>query len=84
MLKDGCSIYRASIPPVPKEVSRPRWSVMIPTYNCTRYLHETLGSVLVQVLGPEVMQIEVVDDHSEDDVGKVVEEVGRGRIELPA
>ena len=49
------------IAPVPAGVRRPRWSVMIPTFNCAKYLRETLGSVLAQDPGPERMQIEVVD-----------------------
>jgi GT2 family glycosyltransferase len=54
---------------------------MIPTYNCADYLRETLTSVLAQDPGFEVMQIEVVDDHStQDDPAAVVEELGRGRV----
>ena len=76
-------LYRATIPPVPEGVSRPLWSVMIPTYNCAKYLRETLASVLAQAPGPEVMQIEVVDDRStQDDPATVVEELGRGRVEF--
>ena len=58
---------------------RPRWSVMIPTYNCARYLEATLRSVLTQDPGPEAMQIEVVDDHSTaDDPEDVVTRLGGG------
>ena len=54
---------------------------MIPTFHCAGYLGETLRSVLAQDLGPEAMQIEVVDDHStEDDPEAVVREIGRGRV----
>ncbi|NJM70293.1 MAG: glycosyltransferase [Scytonema sp. RU_4_4] len=75
--------YHPVIPPVPKEVPRPLWSVMIPTYNCAAYLRETLASVLAQDPGPEVMQIAVVDNHStEDDPAAVVEELGMGRVEF--
>lgn len=60
---------------------RPLWSVMIPTYNCARYLPETLRSVLSQALEPEQMQIEVVDDCSTlDDPEAVVKEIGQGRV----
>jgi glycosyltransferase involved in cell wall biosynthesis len=54
---------------------------MIPTYNCAEYLQKTLSSVLEQDPGPDVMQIEVVDDHStEDDPASVVEELGGSRV----
>jgi glycosyltransferase involved in cell wall biosynthesis len=54
---------------------------MIPTYNCADYLRKTLASVLTQDPGPEVMQIEVVDDHStEDDPEAVVAAMGGGRV----
>ena len=73
--------YRAVIQPVPDVKLRPVWSVMIPTYNCANYLRETLASVLAQDPGPEIMQIEVVDDRStKDDPEAVVEELGKGRV----
>jgi glycosyltransferase involved in cell wall biosynthesis len=69
------------IAPVPEGVKRPTWSVMIPTFNCAKYLTQTLESVLEQDPGPEHMQIEVVDDCSTlDDPEKVVREVGKGRV----
>lgn len=71
----------AEIGPVPLQTERPLWSVMIPTFNCARYLRQTLESVLSQDLGPDKMQIEVVDDASTlDDPQAVVEEFGRGRV----
>ncbi len=74
-------LYRSRIPPVPEGESRPLWSVMIPTYNCAKYLRETLASVLAQAPGPEMMQIEVIDDHStDDDPAAVVAELGQGRV----
>ena len=73
--------YRAAIPPVANGEPRPFWSVMIPTYHCARFLRQTLESVLAQDPGPEVMQIEVVDDDSAlDDPESVVAEVGQGRV----
>jgi len=38
------------IEPVTEGLHRPRWSVMIPTYNRTKYLSQTLTSVLEQDL----------------------------------
>jgi glycosyltransferase involved in cell wall biosynthesis len=71
------------IEPVPEDTERPFWSVMIPTYNCAHYLRQTLDSVLSQDLGPEQMQIAVVDDHStQDDPRLVVEEMGKGRVQF--
>lgn len=62
-------------------VSRPLWSVMIPTYNCIRFLKDALESVLQQDPGTDKMQIEVVDDFSTDgDVEALVQEVGKGRV----
>jgi glycosyltransferase involved in cell wall biosynthesis len=75
--------YRLTVPALPQGTKRPLWSVMIPTYNCTRFLRDALVSVLSQDPGPEVMQIEVVDDYStQDDPAAIVEEVGRGRVQF--
>ena len=75
--------FRARIEPVPPATSRPLWSVMIPTYHCADYLAQTLSSVLEQDPGPELMQIEVIDDHStRDDPEGVVREIGRGRVDF--
>src|SRR5712692_12027908 len=65
---------------------RPFWSVMIPTYNPRAdYLEETLRSVLQQDPGPEEMQIEVIDDHSSDDLAaQTVRRVGGGRVSFHA
>lgn len=69
------------VPPVPAGEPRPRWSVMIPSHECARYLGATLRGVLAQDPGPEHMQIEVVDDHSlRDDLATLVREVGGGRV----
>ncbi len=60
---------------------RPLWSVMIPVYNCSKYLPETLAGVLKQDPGNEKMQIEVCDDASTDaDVEQIVSDWGKGRI----
>lgn len=60
---------------------RPLWSVMIPTFNSFQYLQKALESVLLQDMGPEMMQIEVVDNHStEDDPKAIVDQIGKGRV----
>lgn len=54
---------------------------MIPVYNCSVFLEETLERVLAADLGEERMQIEVVDDGSTDaDVSAMVAKAGGGRI----
>jgi glycosyltransferase involved in cell wall biosynthesis len=69
------------IKPVPEHISRPRWSVMIPAYNCSEYLIRNIQSVLSQAPGFDLMQIEVVDDCSTDaDVESLVREIGVGRV----
>jgi GT2 family glycosyltransferase len=61
----------------------PLWSVMIPTYNSSEYLAETLSSILVQDPGSDQMQIEVVDDCStQGNPEALVEEIGRGRVQF--
>ncbi|BAZ10118.1 family 2 glycosyl transferase [Calothrix sp. NIES-4071] len=73
--------YCSVITPVPENTPRPLWSVMIPTYNCADYLRETLASVLAQDPGLEVMQIEVVDDHStKDNPEAIVRELAGDRV----
>ena len=64
-------------------VFRPIWSVVIPTYNCAEFLKKTLQSVLLQDLGPELMEIIVVDDHStKDNPEAVVKEFGQERVQF--
>jgi glycosyltransferase involved in cell wall biosynthesis len=73
--------YPPIIKPVAENVHRPLWSVMIPAYNCAGFLPDTLRSVLQQAPGPDIMQIEVIDDFSTDvDVEKLVNDIGRGRV----
>jgi glycosyltransferase involved in cell wall biosynthesis len=66
------SIY-PDVAPVPADVIRPFWSIMIPVYNCANYLRQTLASVLPQFGLDETVQIEVIDDCStRDDPAQVV------------
>ncbi len=70
-----------TIDPLPPGTSRPLFSVMIPAYNYADYMRSTLQSVLCQDLGPDLMQIEVVDDCStRDDPEAATRAVGRGRV----
>ena len=75
----------SSPPPIPPRLNNtnsPLWSVMIPVYNCSEYLPDTLNSVLMNDIPQEEMQIEVIDDASTDaDVKALVERLGKGRIE---
>ena len=74
-------LHCASIPHVADTAARPLWSVMIPTFHCARYLSDSLASVLRQAPSAEVMQIEVIDDHSLlDDPESVVQQTGCGRV----
>ncbi len=60
---------------------RPKWSVMIPSYNCVRFLEQSLLSVLQQDCGEDMMQIEVIDDFStNDDPEALVNLIGNGRV----
>lgn len=70
-----------NISPIDDDLHRPLWSVMIPAYNCSQYLSETIQSVLQQDMGVDLMQIEVVDDCSTDShVEELVRKVGKGRV----
>ena len=60
--------------------SSPLVSVIIPTYNCRRFLGRTLRSVLEQDPGPKIMEIAVIDDCSEDRPEEVVNAVGEARV----
>jgi glycosyltransferase involved in cell wall biosynthesis len=54
---------------------------MIPTFHCARFLRQTLESVLAQDPGPDVMQIEVIDDCStQDDPESVVRAAAGERV----
>jgi glycosyltransferase involved in cell wall biosynthesis len=69
------------IPAIINNTGVPLWSVMIPAYNCYKYLAETIESVLQQAQAEEKMQIEVVDDCSTDgEVEELVKTLGKERI----
>lgn len=74
----------AKIAPVPPNIRRPFWSVMIPTYNRVKYLEQALKSVLQQAPSSEEMQVEVVNDCSnksiQDEMEAIVKSVGGGRV----
>lgn len=75
--------YHERIPVLNPGISRPFWTVIIPTYNCAKFLKETIESVLKQDLGEELMEIIVVDDYStEDDPQKIVDIYGKGRVQF--
>lgn len=73
-----------AIQPLPAEIKRPFWSVMITTYKRTEYLEQALRSVLNQGISIDQMQIEVVDDCSPEENTKAIEtivkQVGKGRV----
>ncbi|MEJ6981964.1 glycosyltransferase [Pedobacter sp. P351] len=63
-----------------QDIVRPLWSVIIPTFNCSQYLKETIESVLMQDPGVENMEIWVVDDCSQENPKHIVDDLGKGRI----
>lgn len=76
------TIQYPPVNPVPERNDRPLWSVMIPTYNGTKYLDQTLESILAQDPGVDQMQIAVIDDCSTDDPQVIVDSIGQGRVSL--
>ncbi|MGZ6898891.1 MAG: glycosyltransferase family 2 protein [Acidimicrobiia bacterium] len=74
--------WAPEIAPRSRAGGRPLWSVMIPTYE-SALLERTLESVLAQAPGPEVMQIEVVDDGSvTEDPAPRVKRVAGDRVQV--
>lgn len=74
------SQYRPKIPKIDAD-DCPLISVMIPSYNCSEYLVESLKQVLDQDMGSDLMQIMVVDDHSDEDPKPLVEQIAGNRVE---
>lgn len=58
--------------PTRDPLTRPRVSVVIPSYNHARFLHETIGSVLGQTL--ESLELIIVDDGSRDESWSIIEQ----------
>ncbi|WP_172170632.1 glycosyltransferase family 2 protein [Brevibacterium sp. CT2-23B] len=57
-------------------------SVVIPVYNCEKYLHETIGSVRAQDMPPGSVEIIAVDDGSTDDSLKILDELAEASDDL--
>jgi glycosyltransferase involved in cell wall biosynthesis len=69
------------VEPISDGGHRPLWSVMVPVYNRAKYLRQALESVLSQGYGRDQMQIEVVDDCSENsEIEAIVKELCCSRI----
>lgn len=69
-------------PPIPayrESAERPRWSVVIPTYECAELLEPCLHSVLEAEPGSDA-EIVVVDDRSQDRPEAVVDRIGDERL----
>lgn len=52
------------------DTTKPFVSIILPTWNCERYLEETLKSVLSQL--PEDYELVVVDDGSTDSTPQIL------------
>lgn len=59
-------------------VNLPRASVLIPTYNDSRYLREAVGSILSQTF--QDFELLIIDDGSTDDTPKIIGEYDDPRI----
>ncbi|CAN5545328.1 hypothetical protein BH11BAC3_BH11BAC3_31650 [soil metagenome] len=81
-MNDRTPQYPPIIKPLPQGETGYVWSVMIPTYNCSKYLKRTIESVLQQDMGAASMQIEVIDDFSTDAdvVEQIVHDAGMRRV----
>lgn len=66
--------------PVDSSIDRPLWTVVIPVYNCAKYLEITLKGVLSQKMDSHLMEIIVVDDCSTDNPEEVVKRLGNGLV----
>lgn len=57
-------------------------SVIIPVYNCEKFIEETISSVREQTIGNGHYEIVAVDDGSTDQSLSILEELARGRSDL--
>lgn len=55
--------------------------MVIPVHNCADYLAEALSGVVAQLADRDDAEIIVVDDASRDDPARVVERLGRDRVQ---
>jgi len=51
----------------------PKISIIIPTYNAEKYLEKTINSVIKQTIGFENLELIIVDDNSNDNTQKIIE-----------
>ena len=65
------------IQPLAENTARPFWSVMITVYKRTQYLEQALKSVLEQAPSTEEMQIEIIQDGTDETVRKEIEKIIR-------
>jgi glycosyltransferase involved in cell wall biosynthesis len=55
----------------------PLVSVVIPAYNCEKYVGDAIESVLGQTIGPDAIDLLVLDDGSDDRTADVVRRFGK-------
>lgn len=83
-MTEAIEVEFPKIRPVPANVRRPFWSVMITAYDRVKFLERALRSVIEQAPGTEEMQIEVVNDGAsqsiQDEIGRIVKDVGGSRV----
>ena len=58
----------------------PRVTVLLPTYQSEKYLHETLESIFSQSF--QDFEVLIVDDHSTDDTLKIIQSFPDSRVRL--
>ncbi|MEO7356299.1 MAG: glycosyltransferase, partial [Ignavibacteria bacterium] len=80
-MKETVDTTNNIVQPIPSGTNRPLWSVMIPTFNPGIYFIDAVNSAISQNIGPELMQIDIVDDCSTKvDIPKIIEENWKGRV----